>query len=388
MSRKSWAARAVGGDEPVHAVDLRDDRVKGLEPFAGRLVQQVGAVEMQKIEHEHRQRLRGPCRVDVGAAPEAGRGDLESVRATVGTQRDGLGVGDQVGDGQRQGGLDHLRQPFGDVVKAAGVDRHGVTRAVDLDACAVQLRLENRCAAETFECFGDARRGLREHGAHRPADCEGELFQCCLATGERRGGHRRQGPAEHGRTPHRSGGDACRLGHRIGHHPDQGTLAQLSAKKAAQKRLLLFGRRREQSRDELGPPRLRALPCDRPDLREAGVGVEHGRETHRLRGMAANAAPPSRPRSAAVAAHRTAMTRRRRPASGRPRRLRGPAGRRCGRSSRAVRMWRRRRWMRRRPQRAARPQPCTRLRHLPAGRAQPNSSHQSCSSTRPGGPYA
>ncbi len=53
---------------------------------------------MQQVEEEHRQRLRRPGRIDIDAATEPRRGDLESVRAPVGPQRDRFGVGDQIGD--------------------------------------------------------------------------------------------------------------------------------------------------------------------------------------------------------------------------------------------------------------------------------------------------
>ena len=161
--------RGVGvvGDQAIDAMGFRHDGVEGSDALAGGPVQQVFAVEMQQVEHEHRQRLRLPGGGDVHAAPETRRRDLEPVRTPVGTQGDRLGVGDQVGHRQRQRRLDHLRQAFGDVVEAAGIDRHRVARAVDLHPRAVQLGLENRCAAEAFERLADTGRGLGQHRAHR-----------------------------------------------------------------------------------------------------------------------------------------------------------------------------------------------------------------------------
>ena len=72
------------------------------------------------------------------------------------------------------------------------------------------------------------------------------------------------------------------------------------------------------------------------------------------------------------------MTPRRRPAWGRPRHRRGVVGQRSWRSSPAAPMWRPRRWMRRRRQRAARAQPGTRVRHLPAGRRHCPASERIC----------
>ena len=109
-------------------------------------------------------------------------------RPTVGPQGDRLAVGDQVAYRQRQRRLDHLGQPGGDVVEAAGVDRHVAAVAVDLHAGAVELRLENRCAAEPFECIGDAGGGLREHRTDRPSDLQREVGEGVGAAGQRRGG--------------------------------------------------------------------------------------------------------------------------------------------------------------------------------------------------------
>ncbi len=72
---------------------------------------------MQDVEEEHRQRLRGAgggnvdasvLRAAAPAATEPRRGDLESVRAPVGAQRDRLAVGDQVRHRQRERRLDDL----------------------------------------------------------------------------------------------------------------------------------------------------------------------------------------------------------------------------------------------------------------------------------------
>ena len=223
---------------------------------------------MQEVEEEHRQRLRAraarrrcdPCRA---ATPEPRRGDLEPVRAPVGAQRDRLAVGDQVGDRQRERRLDDLGQPCGDVVEAAGVDRHVVAGAVDLDAGPVQLGLENRFAAESFECFGDSGRGLGQHRPDGPADPQRELGQRRLAAGQ--GGRRdgRQIAAQHRRAAHRRGGYACGLGDRVGHHAGQRALAQFAAEKPAQERLLGVRCRGEQVRDE-SRRAAPASPCPRP----------------------------------------------------------------------------------------------------------------------------
>ena len=75
----------VVGDQAIDAMGFRDDGVQGGDALAGWPVQQVFAVEMQQVEHEHRQRLCSPCRRDVRAAPEPRRRDLEAMRARIGT---------------------------------------------------------------------------------------------------------------------------------------------------------------------------------------------------------------------------------------------------------------------------------------------------------------
>ena len=210
-------------------------------------VEQVDAVEMQDVEEEHRQRLRcaggGDIDAAVLAAPSAAaaeprRGDLKSVRAPVGSQRDRLAVGDQVLHRQRERRLDDFGQPGGDVVEAAGVDRNVVAGAVDLDAGSVELGLENRLAAELVEGFGDPGRGLGQHRADGPTDPQRELGQRRLTAGQ--GGRRDGGQiaAQHRRPAHGRGGDARCLRHGVGHHPGQRALTQFAAEETPQERLL------------------------------------------------------------------------------------------------------------------------------------------------------
>ena len=61
---------AVGGGQPVDALAGWNHRVECRETLRGGQVEQVGAVEVQQIEEEHRQRLRGAGTLDVGRAPE------------------------------------------------------------------------------------------------------------------------------------------------------------------------------------------------------------------------------------------------------------------------------------------------------------------------------
>ena len=175
------------------------------------------------------------------------------MRAPVGAQRDRFAVGDQVFHRQRERRLDDLGQPCGDVVEAAGVDRHVVARAVDLDPGPVELGLEHALAAESFEGFGDAGRGLGQHRSDGLPDPQGELGQRGFSAGE---GRRRDGgqvAAQHRRAPDGRGGNAGGLGDGVGHHPGQRALPQLAPEETAQEGLLGLRRRREQVRDESRP---------------------------------------------------------------------------------------------------------------------------------------
>ena len=232
---------------------------------------------MQQVEEEHRQPL-------VGVAAEPRRGHLEALRPAVGPQRDGLAVGDQVVHGQGERRLDHFGQPGGDVVEAAGVDRHVVAAAVDLHPGAVQLGLENRCAAELFECIDHAGGGLRQHRTHRLSDLQREIGEGVGAAGQRRGGDGRQIAAQHRRPSDRRRGNAGRPGHRIGHHTGQRALSQFAAQQPPQKRLLGLGGGAEQIGDQRGAARLRTPACRGADLGERRVDVRHGQYRCRRRG--------------------------------------------------------------------------------------------------------
>ena len=211
---------------------------------------------------------------------------------------------------QCQRRLHHLGQPGGDVVEASGVDGDLVAGPMDLHPCAVQLGLENRCAAVTFQRVGHAGRGLCQHRADRLADPQRQRVQGRRAAGQR-------GAATAGRSPPSiaarctgGGGDVGGLGHRVGHDPGQRALTQLAAEQPQQKHLLGFGCRGEQCGDEFGAPRLGPLARHRADRREGGVDAGDGQHRIAARAAAATAATPSRHRSGAAAAHRRARTRR------------------------------------------------------------------------------
>ncbi len=171
-------------------------------------------------------------------------------------------VGDQVGDRQRQRGVDDLGQPRGDVVEAAGEDRDVVAGAVDLHARAVELGLEHRGAAEAVECVGDAGRGLGEHRADGPAHLQGELLESGLRRRSarrprRRAGRRRASPP--GAPPPRG----CRRPgrrRRPSRRPAHPAAARRRAAAAGTSARSRWPRRRDPRAVRRGAP---AIPCPR-----------------------------------------------------------------------------------------------------------------------------
>lgn len=214
---------------------------------------------------------------------EPRRSDLERLGPAVGAQRNGLRIGDQLTRRQRQGGVDHVGEPVGDVVEAAGEQSHVAAAAMDLYSGAVQLGLENRGAAELFECFADPAGGLCQHRAHGGADPQPEIREPVGAAGQC---HRRDGrqiSAEHCRAPDVRGRDPRGAGHCVGHHSGQCALAQLTAEQSAQERLLVDGGRAEQRGKQCGPAVLRSRSGARPDLGQGGINTGH-RQHRRIGG--------------------------------------------------------------------------------------------------------
>ena len=136
-------------------------------PLHARLVEQVDTVKMQEIE-EVRPELRvfalrrvPPGRTSPGtAAADRGR------RARSPRRRARCRV--PAARGRRP----PPRQPRGDVVQAPGEHRDVIAVAMNLDADAVELRVDDRGQAGGLDRFGDRRRGLGEHRRERPTDLQ------------------------------------------------------------------------------------------------------------------------------------------------------------------------------------------------------------------------
>ena len=180
---------------------------------------------------------------------------------------------------------------------------------MDLDPGTVELGLEDGLAAESFECLGDAGRGLGQHRPDGPTDPQREFGQRRLSAGQGRRRDGRQVAAQHRRPADSRGGYARGLRDGVGHDPGQRALPQLAAEKPAQERLLGVRRRGEEIRNESSPQRLRPLTRDGADLGERGIdGVDRQRRLVRGR-PAATATPPTRRRSGVAAGRQTATPR-------------------------------------------------------------------------------
>ncbi len=169
--------------------------------------------------------------------------------AAVGLQRDGLGVGDERGRGQRQRGLDDLGQSRRDVVEAAGVDGHRVT-ARGGSAPARRRAWPRRWPSPPSFSSASATpvavwASIGPTG--RPTTSVNSA-SARLPAGQRRCGDGREVAASIAARRTSAARKFGRLGDRVGHHPDERALAQFAAEQAPQERLLDLGRRRRRPR--------------------------------------------------------------------------------------------------------------------------------------------
>ncbi len=247
----------VGGDDAGGEPVCRHDRRQAALPLAGRGVDQVGAVQVQQVEQERRERGLGALPADVGLARGAGGGDLERPRPPVRGERHRLAVQDHGVDRQGQGGLGDLRHPCGDVIQRAGEHGDVLAGPVHLDPDAVDLPLR-RGRADPVQGGGDVRRRGGEHGPDRPAHDQREAAQRGqrLGAAQRRLRHRGQRPAQLVRAPDLLRGHRRGLGHRVGHHALERALAEVTGQQPDQE--LAFAHRGPA--EELGQQRCAAPP--------------------------------------------------------------------------------------------------------------------------------
>ena len=168
-----------------------------------------------------------------------------------------------------------------DLVERAREEAHLVTVLVDLDARAVQLRLEGGRSTEIVERLLDRARRLREHRRERAADLEPERVERAGASAHRRCSDRGQITTKHRRTTDLACLDASRRRDRVDHHAGERPLAQIAREQAAQEDLLELGRVRHHVQKKRRASGLRARArC----LRHFGERAVHLCHRERRRG--------------------------------------------------------------------------------------------------------
>ena len=196
--------------------------------------------------------------------------------------------------------------------------RDRVAATVELDPDAVELPFDAAGAADRGQRLGDAGRDWASIGwTGRPTCRLNPARAAAPAAAARPGGHRGRSPLSMA-ARRTSARDAGRPGERVGHHPVQRALAQLAGEQPAQEKPV----RRRWPRRTARPAAAAAACGTCPDRRRSrssaastpstvSVGFG-GRRRHA-------AARPSRPRSAAGAAHRTGTAPPRASSAARPR---------------------------------------------------------------------
>ncbi|CAM5602702.1 hypothetical protein SVIOM342S_00311 [Streptomyces violaceorubidus] len=243
-------------------------------PFGQRQVEQVAAVDGQRVEEHRRDGDRPRRRGHVGTGAHPSGGLLEGAGTPVRVQRDGLAVQDEPLARQRQGRLGDLGEPVGDVVQG-GVDPYGAAVPVHLDADAVQLLLHGR-GAQLADRLGDRGRAVRQHRQHGPADGEPEPVQGAGTVRQQGLRHRLERTREHHRAPYVRRGNVRRRGQALDGGRVQGALADLPGEQPGQEALLVLRGRAHQLADQPGPLGLRTGAGDRAEPGEPGVRVPHG----------------------------------------------------------------------------------------------------------------
>jgi hypothetical protein len=230
-------------------------------------VDEVGVVQVQDVEQEHRQRDRRPGVLRRGAR----RRVLERQRPAVLAQRDQLAVEDRGRDRHPGHRRHHLGQPGRDVVQGPGEQPDAPAGQVRLDPDPVKLPLHCRGPVDLGQRVPEGRRAGREHRPDRAADLQAERAQRLTAPAQRGGGHHAQRTAQHHgpadlRHRHLSGpGDG------VGHDALQRALAQLAGQQADQEPLLVRCGAAEQLADQRLARGRRTLPGHRADRAEPRV---------------------------------------------------------------------------------------------------------------------
>ena len=235
------------------------------------LVDQVGAVQVQHVEQEHRQR---DDRVGsaLAAARGARRGHLERVGPAVGAQRDQLAVEDGRAYGQGAERGDGLGQPGGDVVEGAGEQRP--RRRARATWTRTPSSFHSIAAGPVFASAAATSGALRRASGVRAGPPPGRTRAA------RRGARSSAAAATAASAPREHHG-AAYLGRRdlggggdgVGHHAVEGALAQFAGEQPDQEPVLAGGGAAEQPGEQISPRGHGTLTRCLPISGERGVGL-------------------------------------------------------------------------------------------------------------------
>ena len=237
LFQESFALQGVRDNGVGDQSSRRDQsRQRGETPPLG-FVQQVGAVQIQQVEPERRQRQFRAQAVHVQLAAEAAHGGLKRPRAAVGMQADHLAVQYQVAARQRPHGFHHFRDRQRHIVEAAREYGHSVARPVDLNPCAIQFVFE-RCLAQFGQSAGYILGGLGQHGLEGAKQADIVLGEPSFPIFEQWAGDGRNAASQHGCAADTFQRDARGAGHGFQHDSFQSPLAQFARQQAREE--LLF----------------------------------------------------------------------------------------------------------------------------------------------------
>jgi len=276
------------------------------EPLGLRPVDQVHAVDVQRVEREERERHRRAEPLDAPAAAEPAHRDLERLGPAVGPERDRLAVEHDRAGVERRDPLDDLGHSVGDVGEVPRERSDAVARSMNLDPRAVELPLHRgrRALGERLREVGG---GLGEHRLDRLERAEPEPGEAGGSVRERRAGDRSEVRAEHQRAPDGRRRDLRGPSHRLQHQALERALPHLAGEQTAEEPLLVLGRPPEQL-GECGSARgLRSRAGSRADPAQGRVhreqlerGTGFGRHRQLAQGGPADADRPVRERAREV----------------------------------------------------------------------------------------
>ncbi len=303
--------RACGHDSRDEIGRL-DDVVQHADATRKGFVHQRGAIQVERVEEERRNRQRRRQRASIELPPEAPHRDLERLRPAVGPQDDGFAVEQDVACRHRAHDLDHFRHRDCHIPEVARIHANLVADLVRLDAGAVELVLE-RGFAQIGQRGANVGGRVGEHRLDRLERLQDESLQGRLALTEGGAGDRCDRAGEHRRPAYLRRGQAGRPRDRVNQNAFERPLPDFAEQQSRDEILLVARRPPEQIAQQFGAGTRRAGPGGRaPADRKRRPRLTHpGLRRRRAPRRAATRAAPSR-RSISPGAARQSESRRRR----------------------------------------------------------------------------